>query len=131
MAITLEWRGGFANVEVNVLHAAGFDHAGLEHDWWMQVSRHSLGWVCARDDGVLVGFVNVAWDGASHAFVLDTVVTSGVRRRGVGTALVAVAARRARAAGCKWLHVDFEDHLQTFYFDSCGFMPTTAGLLRL
>jgi len=27
------------------------------------------------------------------------------------------------------LHVDFEKHLRTFYFDSCGFKETTAGLI--
>jgi N-acetylglutamate synthase-like GNAT family acetyltransferase len=54
-----------------------------------------------------------------------------VRRRGVGTELVAVAAQEAAAAGCEWLHVDFEDELQAFYFDSCGFRPTNAGLIEL
>jgi GNAT superfamily N-acetyltransferase len=87
--------------------------------------------VCARDGDALVGFVNVAWDGAVHAFVLDTMVTSAARRRGVGTQLVAVAVREARSAGCEWLHVDFEDHLRAFYFDTCGFVPTNAGLIAL
>lgn len=53
------------------------------------------------------------------------------RRSGVGAALVAEAARRAREAGCAWLHVDFEDDLRPFYLDACGFTPTTAGLLAL
>jgi GNAT superfamily N-acetyltransferase len=87
--------------------------------------------VCARDGDQLVGFVNVAWDGVVHAFVLDTMVTVGARRRGVGTRLVEVAVREARAAGCEWLHVDFEDHLRGFYFDACGFTPTSAGLIEL
>jgi GNAT superfamily N-acetyltransferase len=73
----------------------------------------------------------VAWDGVVHAFVLDTMVTAGARRRGVGTRLVEVAVREARAAGCEWLHVDFEDHLRGFYFDACGFTPTNAGLIEL
>jgi hypothetical protein len=30
--------------------------------------------VCARQGRELVGFVNVAWDGVVHAFVLDTMV---------------------------------------------------------
>jgi len=47
----------------------------------------------------------VAWDGARHAFVLDTVVAGRMRRHGVGTGLVAVAVRQARAADCQWLHV--------------------------
>jgi ribosomal protein S18 acetylase RimI-like enzyme len=93
--------------------------------------NNSLGWVCARQDQQLVGFVNVACDGSGHAFILDTVVAHTHRHRGVGTELVAVAAREAKAAGCEWLHVDFEDHLRRFYFGSCGFRPTNAGLLRL
>jgi GNAT superfamily N-acetyltransferase len=131
MTITYEWRGDFGNDEVNALHAEGFDHEPLTYDWWAQVEGHSLGWVCARDGGELVGFVNVAWDGGSHAFVLDTLVTARVRRRGVGTELVAVAAKEARDADCEWLHVDFDDHLREFYFDACGFTPTSAGVIAL
>jgi hypothetical protein len=132
MPIVCEWRGDFDNAEVNALHAECFDHAVLEDDdWKRQLQRHSLGWVCARDGEELVGFVNVAWDGAVHAFVLDTMVTSRVRRHGVGTEVVAVAVAGARAAGCEWLHVDFDDHLRAFYFDACGFVPTNAGLIAL
>jgi GNAT superfamily N-acetyltransferase len=54
-----------------------------------------------------------------------------VRRHGVGTRLVELAVEGARAAGCEWLHVDFEDHLRGFYFDACGFVPTNAGLIEL
>ena len=50
---------------------------------------------------------------------------------GIGVELVKVAEREARAAGCEWLHVDFEDHLRAFYFDACGFVPTNAGLIEL
>jgi GNAT superfamily N-acetyltransferase len=125
------WRGRFDNAEVNGLHAEGFDHRPLDDDWWGQVTRHSLGWVTARRDGDLVGFVNVAWDGAIHAFILDTLVTGSVRRQGVGRELVARAVQGARAAGCEWLHVDFDDHLKPFYFDGCGFRPTDAGLIAL
>ena len=131
MTITYEWRGDFANDEVNVLHAEGFGHRVLDDDWKGQVERHSLGWVCARDEAGLVGFVNVAWDGAIHAFILDTLVTARARRSGVGSGLVALAVAEAKAAGCEWMHVDFEDHLRGFYFDACGFSPTNAGLIQL
>jgi GNAT superfamily N-acetyltransferase len=131
MTVTYQWRGNFDNTEVNALHAESFDHPTRNDDWWTQVNRHSLGWVCAREDGELVGFVNVAWDGAVHAFVLDALVTARVRRQGIGTELIAVAARQARAAKCEWLHVDFDDHLKSFYFDACGFAPTNAGLIAL
>jgi ribosomal protein S18 acetylase RimI-like enzyme len=129
--IDYAWRGRFTNPEVNALHAEGFDHRPLDDDWQAQFERHSLGWVTARDGDDLVGFVNVAWDGAAHAFILDTVVSAKARRRGIGTRLVAVATGGAKAAGCEWLHVDFEDHLTAFYFDGCGFRPTNAGLIRL
>jgi ribosomal protein S18 acetylase RimI-like enzyme len=131
MAITYEWRGEFDNGEVNELHAEAFGHRVLNDDWSRQVAGHSLGWVCARDGATLAGFVNVAWDGGVHAFVLDTMVSAQAGRRGVGTELVRLAAAGARAAACEWLHVDFEAHLQAFYFDACDFTPTNAGLIRL
>ncbi len=125
------WRGEFGNAEVNALHAEGFGHPLLDIDWHTQLHRHSLGWVCARQSGQLVGFVNVAWDGGVHAFILDTLVAVRARHHGIGTALVATAAEYARTAGCEWLHVDFEDHLAPFYFQSCAFTPTNAGLVAL
>ncbi len=132
MAITYKWRGAFKSREVEALHSDAFHHDVIEgFDWEKQVLDHSLGWVCARDDGELVGFVNVAWDGGAHAFILDTMVTQKAGRRGIGTELVSLAAGQARAVGCDWLHVDFEDHLRAFYFSACGFTPTNAGLIAL
>jgi GNAT superfamily N-acetyltransferase len=131
VTITYQWRGEVDNALLDALHADGFGHPGEPTDWRTRLERHSLGWVCAREDGSLVGFVNVAWDGGAHAFLLDTVVARHRRSRGVGARLVAVAAAQARAAGCEWLHVDFEDHLRAFYFDACGFRETAAGLIAL
>jgi ribosomal protein S18 acetylase RimI-like enzyme len=132
MAITFEWRGAFESREVEALHAEAFHHDVVEDfDWQKQARDHSLGWVCARDGGDLVGFVNVAWDGKAHAFILDTMVARKAGRQGVGTELVSVAMKQAEAAGCDWLHVDFEDSLKSFYFSACGFSPTNAGLIAL
>jgi hypothetical protein len=47
------------------------------------------------------------------------------------TAKAAPTATDARAAGCHWLHVDFEPELTGFYLGPCGFTSTAAGLLRL
>jgi GNAT superfamily N-acetyltransferase len=101
--------------------------------WWDQIRQHSLGWVTARtEDGELVGFVNVAWDGGDHAFVLDTKTRPDHQRRGIGTAVVKLAIERAKAAGCEWLHVDFTADLSRFYIDACGFdPPEAAGLINL
>lgn len=131
MTVAYRWRGDFADAEVDALHAEAFGHDLTPADWHARVHRHSLGRVCARAAGRLVGFVNVAWDGGAHAFVLDTMVARDMGEAGVGTRLVAGAADGARAAGCAWLHVDFEKHLRPFYFDACGFRPTEAGLVAL
>jgi GNAT superfamily N-acetyltransferase len=100
--------------------------------WWDKIREHSLGWGTARtQEGLLIGFVNVAWDGCDHAFVLDTKTRGTFQRRGIGARLVLLAAEQAKAAGCEWLHVDFEPHLRAFYLDACGFSPTDAGLIHL
>jgi len=130
-AYRFEWRDAFDNASLNALHAEAFGHELLDYDWEDQVRRHSLGWVCAYEGDEIVGFVNVPWDGGSHAFIMDTVVSTRSRRRGVGKRLVAAAVPRAREAGCEWLHVDFENHLRRFYFEACGFQPTNAGLIAL
>jgi ribosomal protein S18 acetylase RimI-like enzyme len=80
---------------------------------------------------VLVGFVNVGWDGGVHAFILDTIVAPQAQRQGIGAEMVSIAVQEARKAGCEWLHVDLEEHLRRFYFDRCGFKPTNAGLIKL
>ena len=131
MKITYIWRAEFSNEALNRLHADGFRHRLFNDDWWAQVNRHSLGWVCAKNAEDLVGFVNVAWDGALHAFILDTVVADQYRHQGIATALLAICVREARNARCEWLHVDFEDHLRGFYYDRCAFVTTNAGLIKL
>ena len=94
------------------------------------ILERSLSFVCAFHADRLIGFVNLAWDGGIHAFVLDTVVHPEFRRRGIGIGLVKRAAEIARKRGMEWLHVDFEPHLQSFY-DKCGFRNTNAGLINL
>jgi GNAT superfamily N-acetyltransferase len=134
----LEWRGSFTDDEVNQLHAEAFGTRVFSSDEWpwnVLVDRHSLGWVTARSDRAadaeLVGFLNVPWDGFTHAWLQDVMVRLDARHGGVGVAMVAVAVEHARAARCEWMHVDFEDDLRAFYLDACGFSPTNAGLMRL
>ena len=128
--LTLAWRAPVGDAELAdlVVSHGGRPVAG----WWARVREHSLGWVSARErDGLLVGFVNVAWDGADHAFLVDTKTRGDRQRRGIGTALVRRAVEEARAAGCEWLAVDYEPHLASFYLDACGFRPSEAGLVHL
>jgi len=124
------WRGTLNDDE---LYDLVVSHGGKpERGWWNRIRPQSLGWVTARTgQGTLVGFVNVAWDGSGHAFLIDTKTRDSFQRSGIGTRLVRLAAKHAKASGCQWLHVDFEPHLRTFYFDACGFRSTDAGLIDL
>ena len=126
----LAWRDPLTDEEMFDLVVS---HGGNpERGWWDKIRPHSLGWATARTpEGTLIGFVNVAWDGGDHAFLLDPKTRGGFQRRGIGTRLVRLAAEHAKVAGCEWLHVDFERELRAFYFDACGFRPTDAGLIDL
>ena len=112
------------------MDAFGADNS-TETDWISLVEGNSLGWVTARDERRLVGFVNVISDGQTHAWLQDVMVSSGARHLKIGSQLIAVARVECSDAGYKCLHVDFEEHLGSFYIESCGFTPTTAGLMNL
>jgi GNAT superfamily N-acetyltransferase len=94
------------------------------------VLSRSLVYVCAYHAERLVGFVNLAWDGGAHAFLLDITVHPEQQRRGIGQRLVRRAADLAREHGIEWLHVDYEPRLRRFY-EACGFRHTEAGLMDL
>ena len=117
------------NEELNRLFADAWE----KHKFFdfLSVLKHSLAYVCAYHAGRLVGFVNLAWDGAQHAFILDTTVHSDYRHHGIGQRLVRQATEYARERNVDWIHVDFEPHLETFYLDKCGFRSTKAGLLEV
>ena len=87
--------------------------------------------VTAREGDRLVGFVNLPWDGLVHAWIQDVMVADSHRRSGVGRQVVAAAVEGARSAGCEWLHVDFDDDLEPFYIEACGFSRASAGLMPL
>ena len=116
------------NDTLNPLFAAAWP----SHHWsdFTSMLRHSLAYICAYQQDRLIGFVNLAWDGGIHAFLLDTTVHPDVQRRGIGRELVLRAAQAARERGIEWLHVDYEPHLASFY-RGCGFRHTEAGLMRL
>jgi GNAT superfamily N-acetyltransferase len=116
------------NDELEKLRRAAWGNSS-QYDF-SRILPRSLAHVGAYADASLVGFVNVAWDGYRHAFLLDTCVHPDFRLRGIATRLVREATRLARERGALWLHVDFEPHL-TGFCRRCGFQPTEAGLIRL
>lgn len=116
------------NATLNALRASAWD--GPQTIDWMPILARSLGWVGAYDGEVLVGFVNLAWDGGIHAFLLDTTVDAAYQRQRIGVGVVREAAALAREAGMAWLHVDYHADLEGFYA-ACGFRPTPAGIMHL
>ena len=117
------------NEDLNSLFTDAWPGPHEERDF-LRVLERSLAYVCAYHNGELVGFVNVAWDGGAHAFLLDSTVRSDMRHQGIGLTLVRNAEEEARRAGAEWLHVDYEPELAEFY-QKCGFRDTKAGLIRL
>ncbi len=117
-----------SNEAINRLFSEAWDDHQVSN--FAPIFAHSLAYVCAYHERRLVGFVNVAWDGGKHAFILDTTVHPSVRHNGIGRELVRRAAEAARAQGVVWLHVDYEPELRAFY-EACGFRDTEAGLMRL
>jgi ribosomal protein S18 acetylase RimI-like enzyme len=113
--------------ELNRLFAAAW---GSPKPGYEVVFGHSFTWVGAWEGAELVGFVNVAWDGDAHFFLLDTTVHPDRRRRGIGRRLVEEAIEACRGRG-EWLHVDADDELMTGFYQRCGFEPTPAGLVNL
>jgi GNAT superfamily N-acetyltransferase len=131
MNLELYVRGDVDDRALTDLHARAFgNEAGPPQPWTARLERHSVTWVTAYDGARLVGFVHACWDGGTHAFLLDTVVHPDYQRRGIGRELVQALIPPVAAAGCSWLHVDYEPHLDAFY-RSFGFGPTAAGLLAL
>jgi ribosomal protein S18 acetylase RimI-like enzyme len=127
--VVVTWRGPVTDDEMVGLVAS---HGGTPvPGWWDRIRPHSLGWVTARAGGTLAGFVNVAWDGGDHAFLIDTKTRGDRQREGIGAMVVRAATEGARAAGCEWLHVDHRRELRPFYLDACGFRETDAGLIHL
>jgi GNAT superfamily N-acetyltransferase len=126
--IRYETTPDLANPAMNDLFAAAWD--GHSDRDFRPVLDRSLVYLGAFDDSRLVGFINIAWDGGVHGFVLDPTVHPAFQHRGIGSELLRRAAAVAADRGLEWLHVDFVSTLTPFYARA-GFTPTAAGLLRL
>jgi ribosomal protein S18 acetylase RimI-like enzyme len=114
--------------ELNELFSASWpNHHPVE---FQAVLRQSMAYVCGYQKRRLVGYVNAAWDGRTHAFILDTTVHPGHRRLGIGKELVVRAIEQAKLRGVTWVHVDYEPRLKEFYA-MCGFRPSEAGVLSV
>lgn len=128
-----------ASDTIDYRHRPPLDHEALQQlfelawgsrkDGFQAVLARSFSWVAAYAGRTLIGFVNVAWDGGVHFFLLDTTVHPQWQRCGIGVRLVREAIAGCQGAG-EWLHVDFDSELTEFY-RRCGFEDAHAGILRL
>jgi ribosomal protein S18 acetylase RimI-like enzyme len=125
--VRYERRTEIDSVALNELFAATW---GSPRPGYEVVFGHSFTWVGAWAGAELVGFVNVAWDGDVHFFLLDTTVHPAWQRRGIGRRLVEEAIDACRGHG-EWLHVDADEELMARLYGPCGFEPTPAGVLDL
>ena len=110
--------------QLQALFAAAW---GAPKPGYERVFEHSFTWVAAMDGDDLLGFVNVAWDGDVHFFLLDTTVHPARQRQGIGRRLVEEAVAACGGQG-EWLHVDADEETMRFY-RACGFRSTPAGLM--
>ncbi|BDT67737.1 hypothetical protein os1_19150 [Comamonadaceae bacterium OS-1] len=117
-----------SDAERNALFAQSWP--GHQSHSFQPVLRAGFTSVCAYSGEALVGFVNIAWDGHAHAFVLDPTVAPAFRRQGIGRQLVLHGIGAAKSAGLAWIHVDYEPALRGFY-QQCGFQTSEAGVIQL
>ena len=80
MALRLATSPEINHEELRALYAAAWPNDVLPR--FDRVLERSLVYVCAYLCDRLVGFVNVAWDGGSHAFLLDPTVHPEFQRQG-------------------------------------------------
>jgi GNAT superfamily N-acetyltransferase len=92
------------------------------------VLARSFTWISAHHGARLIGFVNVAWDGGVHFFLLDTTVDPDYRHGGVGSRLVVSAVDACRGHG-EWVHVDAGAELMERLYVPAGFGPAHAGTI--
>jgi GNAT superfamily N-acetyltransferase len=113
---------------LNELFAIAWD-GHVSKDFTAELEQ-SLFYFCAFSDSSLIGFVKVISDAGVHAFLLDTTVHKEFQHQDIGRELVTRAITESQGHGFHWLHVDYDPHLEHFY-QSCGFKPTLAGLVKL
>ncbi len=128
MYITYQTNPPLENAALNDLFASAWGRP-YSVDFQPELEA-ALCYIAAFDGLTLVGFVKLVGDAGVHAFLLDPSVNAAYKRRGIGRELVARAVAFARDHGCEWVHVDFDDSLESFYA-ACGFRPTKAGLIQL
>ncbi|MBR8741949.1 GNAT family N-acetyltransferase [Nocardiopsis sp. MG754419] len=113
--------------------APHFDLKGYPDDVWPDTMVVLVAEVAGRVVGWLEGILDGAYAGAAapapapHGYVLAVVVDGGLRRQGIGTALITAFLEEARAEKVEWVFLipeggeGFEGRVR--FFDRVGFTP--------
>lgn len=112
-------------VELRALFVAAWGEGKADYG---RVLERSFTWISAHAGEELIGFVNIAWDGGVHFFLLDTTVPPDWQRQGIGTRLVREAIEQCRGHG-HHMHVDSSPELMRDFYLPAGFHSTDAGLI--
>ncbi|MDR0228411.1 MAG: GNAT family N-acetyltransferase [Flavobacteriaceae bacterium] len=121
-----------ASLDINALNSF-MEKVWKGHIWvdYNQVLSISLSYIIAYSGNEIIGFINIAWDGNKHAFLLDISVDPVFRNKGIGKELVIKAISECKTNSIEWIHVDYEEQYEHFYRE-CGFVQkTSASLLHL
>lgn len=91
-----------SNDKLNELFVQSW-HAHTDMDF-ESIHLHSLACVVSYNNDEPIGYINIAWDGYIHAFLLNTTVHPDWRLKGIGQALVqkaaAIAKKRSSLVTC-------------------------------
>ena len=95
-----------------------------------KILNQSLTWVTAHQNDELIGWINVAWDGFVHAFLVDRTAVNdelgALRRELVKQAVEAI--RRNHPTVSK-IHLDCREE-EVAEFVPIGLQPLPGGIVR-
>ena len=113
-------------VEIEDLRdAVGWERLPGKYD---RILANSYTHFTMREDGELLGFLNVISDGIGDAFLVDLMVHPKSQHRGIGRALVDAAIEGLTRDGIKCIQVTFDRELESFY-RGCGFYIFGGGII--
>lgn len=94
--------------EINaLLDLTGNPNEASNFDWDAILSR-SLAYVTARnDEGELIGFCNLSWDGGRHAIFYDLNIAPDYQHKDLLAPIIMPLMKIAEGSGAKYLHADF------------------------
>jgi chloramphenicol 3-O phosphotransferase len=125
-AFTIQRGALIQEQEIEALRVAvGWDRSAGTYD---RILPNTYTHFSIRQDGTLIGFLNVISDGIADAFLVDLMIHPAYQGTGLGTALVQRAIHDLQQDGIRCVEVIFEPRLESFY-RKFGFFMLRAGII--